>query len=91
VNQEKLLEIDPELVQEHEFAITGATGLDGGEELQPDDVVKIDLTADVVEIRVKKRRKKIKGTDEHVEYWVRVVVLKVDAGAKIVKLEGAER
>lgn len=91
MNQEKLLEIDPELVQEHEFAITGATGLDGGEELQPDDVVKIDLTADVVEIRVKKRRKKIKGTDEHVEYWVRVVVLKVDAGAKIVKLEGAER
>lgn len=87
--QPKLIEIDPTWVEEFEFAVTGATELEGGEELQPQDGVEVILTGDVVGVRVEKRKRRIKGTDDYDEYWVRKVIVKADTGAKVRKL--AER
>lgn len=79
--EQKLLEVEPE-VTEYEFAITGATGFDGGKDVHVEDIVSISLGAECVGVRIEKKTRKSDNDEGEEEYLVRRVILKA-TGARI--------
>lgn len=73
-SQDRLIEVDPESVEEFEIAITGASGLECGDDLQIDQDVTVTVTGVVKEIRVGRRKRA--GSDE--EFIFRKAVIKAD-------------